>query len=249
MAAAAGPFVRTTLSSKALHFSIEEVQSRMLLRDPDALDLRYTRTMMGFLRFLPAPRSIAMIGLGGGSLAKFCRRHRPGARIDVVEVNRDVVALRDEFCVPPDGPRFRVVVADGASFVGNARCRYDVLMLDAFGPDGLPRSMATPRFYGDCADTLEAGGVLVANLHSAAGDFDACVRRLGRAFAQVPLVVTDREAGNSIAFVRKGAPLAGVDTPAPLRPPGFDAAAWASLRGAFERIATALARPRTEAER
>src|SRR5512132_3183095 len=77
------PFVRKGLTSQSLYFSIEEVQSRMQLQHPDALDLRYTRTMMGFLRFLPAPRAIAMIGLGGGSLAKFCHRYLPKARIDV----------------------------------------------------------------------------------------------------------------------------------------------------------------------
>ena len=94
------PFVRKGLTSQSLYFSIEEVQSRMQLQHPDALDLRYTRTMMGFLRFLPAPEAIAMIGLGGGSLAKFCHRHLPKARIDVAELNPHVIALRDAFGSP-----------------------------------------------------------------------------------------------------------------------------------------------------
>ena len=33
------PFVYESLSSKALHFSISEIQSRMKLADPYALDL------------------------------------------------------------------------------------------------------------------------------------------------------------------------------------------------------------------
>ena len=233
------PFVRKGLTSQSLYFSIEEVQSRMQLQHPDALDLRYTRTMMGFLRFMPAPESIAMIGLGGGSLAKFCHRYLPKARIDVAELNPHVIALRDTFRVPPDSKRFRVVEADGARFVREAERRCDVLLLDAFGPQGLPRTLSSQRFYDDCLDLLTSGGLLVSNFHSAARDFAACVLRVERSFASGVLVVEDREAGNSIVFARKGAALSST---AAVRPRAFDAGAWAQLGGAFERIGTALAK-------
>ena len=233
------PFVRKGLTSQSLYFSIEEVQSRMQLQHPDALDLRYTRTMMGFLRFLPAPDAIAMIGLGGGSLAKFCHRYLPKAQIDVAELNPHVIALRDAFRVPADSRRFRIVETDGARFVRDAERRYDVLLLDAFGPAGLPRALSSQRFYDDCHDLLTPGGLLVSNLHSAARDLDDCIQRIEFAFAADALRVEDREAGNSIVFACKGAALA---TAGFVRPRAFDAGAWAQLHGAFERIGTALAR-------
>ena len=77
----------------------------------------YTQLMMGFLLFHAAPRSIGMIGLGGGSLAKFCYRHLPNAVIDVAEICPQIIAIRDEFKIPPDGPRFKVHCQDGADFV------------------------------------------------------------------------------------------------------------------------------------
>ena len=233
------PFVRKGLTSQSLYFSIEEVQSRMQLQHPDALDLRYTRTMMGFLAFLPAPDAIAAVGLGGGSLVKFCHRHLPKARIDVAEINPHVIALRTTFRVPPDSRRLRVVEADGAQFIRAAEHRYDVLLLDAFGPAGLPRTLSSQRFYDDCLDVLKPGGLLVANLHSAARDFDACVERVERSFVGGALVVTDREAGNSIVFARRGGRLPAMST---VRPRGFDPGAWRALGGAFARIDTALAR-------
>ena len=233
------PFVRKGLTSQSLYFSIEEVQSRMQLQHPDALDLRYTRTMMGFLRVLPAPRAIAMIGLGGGSLAKFCHRYLPKARSDVAELNPHVIALRDAFRVPADSGRFRIVETDGARFVREAGRRYDVLLLDAFGPDGLPRALCSQRFYDDCHDLLVPGGLLVSNFHTAARDLGDCVQRIEFAFAADALRVEDREAGNSIVFARKGAELTATE---PVRPRAFDAGAWAQLGGAFQRIGTALAR-------
>ena len=45
------PFVQQDEGGKALRFSIRDVQSRMRLADPDALDLEYSRTMMAFLLF------------------------------------------------------------------------------------------------------------------------------------------------------------------------------------------------------
>ena len=112
-----------------------ETQSQMRLQDPDVLDLEYTRVMMGFLLFHPRPDRIAMIGLGGGSMAKYCYRHLLRSSIDVIEINPHVIALRDEFHVPPDNERFNVIRGDGAQFVHERATRYDVLLVDGFGRD------------------------------------------------------------------------------------------------------------------
>ncbi|KAK0360144.1 hypothetical protein LTR94_028457 [Friedmanniomyces endolithicus] len=64
---------------------------------------------MCFALFVPDPRHIVMVGLGGGSLAKFCHRHFPRARITVLEIRDDVIALRDQFCLPPDDARLRIL--------------------------------------------------------------------------------------------------------------------------------------------
>jgi spermidine synthase len=45
------PFVREDGASKSLHFTLGELQSRMLVNQPSRLDVDYTRTMMGFLLF------------------------------------------------------------------------------------------------------------------------------------------------------------------------------------------------------
>jgi spermidine synthase len=55
-----------------MHFTSLATQSAMSLSEPDALIAQYTRKMMSFLLFNPDPKHIVMIGLGGGSLAKYC---------------------------------------------------------------------------------------------------------------------------------------------------------------------------------
>src|SRR3954467_15382818 len=111
------PFIEDCGPLRYLHFHIDNVQSVMQLDDPYALCLAYTRKMMAFLLFNAQPRRILQLGLGGGSLAKFCYRHLPGARITVLEVDPNVLALREEFRVPPDDERFRVVQGDGVAYI------------------------------------------------------------------------------------------------------------------------------------
>ena len=198
------PFVHETPRSKALHFSLSEIQSRMQLHEPDALDLEYTRTMMGFLLLQPAPRRLSMIGLGGGSLAKFCHRHLPRTQIRVLEINPHVIALREAFQVPPDDGRFAVVCGDGAKLVREAAQACDVLLVDGYDSDGLPARLCSQRFYYDCHAALQPGGVMVANLHVAHKRFDICVDRIRRRFDDSALVVDCGDLSNSIVFAFKG---------------------------------------------
>jgi spermidine synthase len=240
------PFVYEGLTSKALHFSICEVQSRMDLRDPYALDLEYTRTMMGFLLFLPQPRRIAMIGLGGGSLAKFCYRHLRKAFIQVVEINPHVLALREHFNVPGDDERFHVIHGDGAQYVRYRSTRPDVLMVDGFDSNGLPARLSSQRFYDDCHEMLQPDGMMVANLHFGHRQYARHIDRIQRSFGGAVLVVDDSEMSNSIVFASKGTALESARAGAVRRPKGLDRAASEQLAGAFARVNQAL-RDRDEA--
>lgn len=234
------PFVYDDLTTKALHFSISEIQSRMNLRDPHALDLEYTQTMMGFLLFLPEPQRIAMIGLGGGSLAKFCHRYLPKSRIQVVEINPHVLELREHFHVPADSERFQVIHGDGAQFVRDRATRPDVLMVDGFDSNGLPARLCSQRFYDDCFEVLAPGGLMVANLHYGHRQYPRHLDRIRRSFDGDVLVVDDSELSNSIVFASRGAALKDARAGVVRRPKGLDRAAAEQLLGAFARVHRAL---------
>ena len=202
------PFVQRGRGWQSLHFSISAIQSRMRTGRPDALDLEYTRLMMGFLLFAARPRRLAMIGLGGGSMVKFIHRHLPQASLEVVEINRHVVALRDEFGVPSDDERLHVSIADGADFVEQAQAGgRDVLLVDAFDTHGMPPPLATPRFYDACRRLLAPGGVFVVNLQSGDPLCDLHVDRIATAFDGNVLRVEAGDHSNSVVFAGNGEPL------------------------------------------
>lgn len=234
------PFVHDDLDTRSLHFGALEIQSRMRLQQPHALDLDYTRTMMGFLALQPQARDVALIGLGGGSIVKFCHRYLHALRLLVVEINPHVIALRERFMIPPDDDRLRVLQDDGVAFVADTDERFDVLLLDAFDPVGLPAALGTRRFYDDCADVLRPGGLLAANLHTGDPHSDVHADRIAAAFEGATLRVDDRDGTNSVVFARKGGPL-GREAPVRVRRPvGLDDEAWRQVEPAFSRIAHAL---------
>src|ERR1700741_1828212 len=99
------PYGSESYGARTLRIGSETLQSSMRLAQPNDLELSYTRSMMSFLLFGPEPREVLMIGLGGGSLAKFVYHRMPHARLQVIEVNPRVMAIaRQYFHVPPDEP-------------------------------------------------------------------------------------------------------------------------------------------------
>jgi spermidine synthase len=83
---------------RVLHLGSQAIQSAMRLSRPWDLELAYTRAMMGFLMFNSTPQDVLMIGLGGGSLAKFIRRQRPQTHLTAVEIDPRVIAAARSHC-------------------------------------------------------------------------------------------------------------------------------------------------------
>ena len=168
---------------RVLHLGSQAIQSAMRVSRPWDLELAYTRAMMGFLMFNPLPQEVLMIGLGGGSLAKFIRRQRPQTRITAVEIDpRVIAAARAHFELPPDDTTLSVVEADGALYVRQHPGSADVILLDGFDAGNQVEALATQTFYAACRRVLRPGGILVVNLWGRDSEFAEYFARLTRAF-------------------------------------------------------------------
>jgi spermidine synthase len=200
------PIVRTEGDRRTLEFTPGDIQSEMRLSRPTALVLRYTRAMMCFVLLRPCPRHIVMVGLGGGSLVKFCHRYFPDARITVLEQRLDVIALRDQFAVPPDDERLAVLHCDGAAWLaGAAPGSIDVVLVDGFDAEGLSPTLSSAAFYADCRKALAPGGVLVANLFTYDPDYVTAVQRLRHAFGGALCWLSGIAGNNAILFAQRPA--------------------------------------------
>jgi spermidine synthase len=158
---------------RSLHFGSDPKQSSMLLRDPVYLALAYTRAMSTALLFSESAKRFLLIGLGGGSLAKFLLHHFKECRVDAVEFRQAVSEVAHSHFKLPNDPRLSITIDDGGHFMRTAEMdeygKYDVIFVDAFLGNGIARSVCGMSFYDACRDRLAEGGVLSINLWN--GDF------------------------------------------------------------------------------
>ncbi|MEO8101564.1 MAG: fused MFS/spermidine synthase [Betaproteobacteria bacterium] len=195
------PYASIKDGELSLRFHAGATQSRMRREQPDDLVLAYTRLLMGFQLFLPQARRVAMIGLGGGSIAKYALRHLRLEKFVAVENNPDVIAMRRQFCIPPDSERFQVIEENGGAFVQSATDAFDVLIVDAFTREGMPPQVCNAAFYDHCFSRLApAGGVLALNFHASEENFDLYVARLRESFSDKVICIETEPLTNRVVF-------------------------------------------------
>lgn len=190
-----------------LHLGGVTVQSAMRVKAPNELELAYTRAMMGFLLFHPEPRNILMVGLGGGSVAKFVYHSLPTVQTRVVEINPQVVAAaHSHFFLPEADQRLRIEIGDGVEYVHNHSACCDVLMVDGYDDRSLPEALSSQGFYDDCAAALAPDGMLVVNLWGSDKLFDVYFRRIEASFNGLVLSMPTGRMSNVIVFGFKRSP-------------------------------------------
>lgn len=198
------PFIVDNGRRRFLHFDFGAIQSVMELSNPQGLALAYTRKMMAFLLFNRSPKRILLLGLGGGSLAKFCYFNLPSATLTAVEVSHDVIALRNEFGIPVDNHRFRVINSNGAAYMSASAHRKDVILADACDRKGMAADLGSVEFYRNARSRLSDDGIFVVNV---CGELDATAAHLANlreAFDDELLSLQVQQDSNVIVFGFKG---------------------------------------------
>ena len=197
--------------TRTLHFDLRSVQSEMDLRDPTALGFAYTRKMMAFLLFHPQPRHVVIVGLGGGSLTRYCARQLPLTRVTTVEIDADVIGLSELFELPLDDTRVRLVHADAADYFASAEERADVVLIDGCDRWGTAAVFGEPAFYETLKTRLHPHGLAVINLIGLENRIGAVVATVAEAFDGNCLTLQVR-GGNRLLFAFN-APQQAIDWP------------------------------------
>ena len=190
---------------RSLHIGGVAIQSAMRLDDPYALALDYTRCMMAFLLFHPEPREALMIGLGGGSLAKFLHREISGLRLRAVEIDsRVIAAARTHFHLPPDDARLEVEHGCGTDALAPECC--DLLIVDGFVDEMVADALVAPSFFDAAWMALTDPGVLVMNVMDSDPRFDETLQHIERSFGGAVLCMPALRDPNILVYALKGAP-------------------------------------------
>ena len=150
---------------RSLRFGTEERQSCIDLQTPWELQLAYTQWMATALLLHPCPDKFLLFGLGGCALPHFLRHHHPGARIDVVEKEAQVIQLAQSYFKLPTSDTLNIIHQDAVDFLGTAETSgYHVAFLDIFGPGAMASALFAADLYRSILTRLTSDGVLVVNL-------------------------------------------------------------------------------------
>lgn len=154
---------------RTLHFGSEPTQSSMSLEHPDNLHLDYAKAMMSFLLFKDlGNEDLLLIGLGGGSQAKYLLQHFSQCRIEAVEYRHSVAEIAHDYFGLPREKRLNVVIDDGTLYAKERSQLqpefYSVIMLDVFDSQGMAQEICNVEFFDDCQKMLKKDGVLLVNL-------------------------------------------------------------------------------------
>jgi spermidine synthase len=142
-------------------------ESQMDIDDPLRLVMHYSRLMYAGFLFTPEPKSILVVGMGGGTLSQVSAHYFPDAQVDSVEIDPEVVEVAKKYFRFREEKNMDVFVRDGRVHVKSLvrrKAKYDVIMLDAFRGGYIPYHLTTQEFLRECQSILSPGGVVVSNL-------------------------------------------------------------------------------------
>ena len=198
---------------RALHFGSHSRQSTMLLEDPNQLHSQYAKAMMGLLLFNDKPDDILMIGLGGGTIAKYLLHQFAECKIKVIEYRNSVLKVaRSHFQLPLD-PRLKVKIGCGGEYIATQSKltaeKHDLIVIDAFDHEGMALEVSSEGFFDGCRTLLKDDGLLAINLWGTNKDlFQQVAWNMGQVFNWKILFLPVRKRGNIIGFAfREKTPL------------------------------------------
>jgi spermidine synthase len=193
---------------RVLHFGSPWIQGAMRISRPWSLELEYTRDLMAPLLLRGAaewPARVLQVGLGAASITRFLHRHRPAAKVTVVEIDPEVIAAaRHHFRLPEENPQLRIVVGDGHEFVATKDRKYDLIVVDGYDSKGRAGMLDSEPFYLNCRRRLARDGMISVNLLTRTRGVGASVDRMRHAFEDRVLVLPPSEAGNTVVLAAVG---------------------------------------------
>ena len=158
--------------SRYLRFD-SSFQSGMFKDDPFRTRFEYADYLQLPLAYRPEARRILYVGLGGGSAPKRTWRDFPATRIQVVELDAEVVDVAYRYFELPRDPRLLVEVEDGRRFLAANEGPWDAIVIDAFYSDSIPFHLATREFLELARARLAPGGVVATNIIGAVRGADS----------------------------------------------------------------------------
>lgn len=113
----------------------------------------------------PHVKDVLVIGAGDGGVIRELTRYPEIERIDLVEIDEEVIEASKEYlpftsCKMGD-PRVNIYIQDGLKFIRRKKDEYDLIIVDSTDPFGPGEGLFSREFYGNCFKALHNDGIMV----------------------------------------------------------------------------------------
>lgn len=113
----------------------------------------------------PHVKDVLVIGAGDGGVIRELTRYPEIERIDLVEIDGEVIEASKEYlpftsCKMGD-PRVNIYIQDGLKFIRRKKDEYDLIIVDSTDPFGPGEGLFSREFYGNCFKALHDDGIMV----------------------------------------------------------------------------------------
>lgn len=137
---------------------------------------------------LPNGGSALVLGLGGGDLIKLLTYQHTNVEITAVELEGEVVEVAKKYFGVAESDTVRIVVHDASKYMARNRERHDLVIVDLYSGDDVPKFVSSEKFLLDVAKSLKPKGKAIFNYASHSfgeNDFARFERELKSVFESV----------------------------------------------------------------
>jgi len=177
-------------------------QSAINLQQPHKIILQNLEYAMGCLMFMPTPKNILLLGVGGGSLIHFFRHYCPKASITGIDIDEHLLkTMHEAFLLPQADDFLNYEIADAQGWIKQNSKKYDLIIIDLFDEQDMPSWVAEKAFMQDLKDSLKPQGCVSWNtLIATDSAFNVFYSNLRATFQQRTLCLAAEDYENTIAY-------------------------------------------------
>lgn len=110
------------------------------------------------------PKRVLILGGGVFTLPSVLIREDRRLRLDVVELDGELVAIAEQYFGYKANRRMGIYVGDGSKYIVETDQQYDMIIIDAFSDSEIPQSFQTDAFVRQLALRCNKHGIVAINV-------------------------------------------------------------------------------------
>ena len=185
-----------------LRFGNSIRQSSINKESPFKLQTKYTRDMAKvFDYYRDIPETILVLGLGAGTIPSYLYHRFPKTKIYVVEILPELKEIASDYFSMPKNERLEIVIGDAYDYVMETQIQFDLIFMDVFSKNAIPKKFCTEEFYTGLKQLISADGYVAFNTWIDPSSYSNYIRKLENTFGTV-IEESVPISGNHIAFCK-----------------------------------------------